>query len=96
LQDRNLRIVKDILETSSAKKTRTAIEQKIGDYYASCTDENGIEARGIRPLKPDFDHIDGLKDKKQLAVEIVKLRSAGIGGFLRQPMVRGEKACRVW
>ena len=81
LQERNLRILKDILETSSNKKTRSAIEQRIGDHYAACMDDKAIEAKGIAPLKPDFDRIDALKDKRQLAAEIVKLHSAGTEAF---------------
>src|ERR1700677_4706139 len=39
LQERNRTILQGILEAASANKpTRTATEQKIGDYYASCMD----------------------------------------------------------
>ena len=33
LDERNKSILRDILETSAAKTTRTAVEQKIGDYF---------------------------------------------------------------
>src|SRR5262245_47282943 len=63
LDRRNLSLLKDILETSSAKKTRTAVEAKIGDYYAACMDEKGIEAKGAAPLQPALKRIASLKDK---------------------------------
>ena len=34
---------------------RSAIEQKIGDYYASCMDEGAIEKAGTKPLQPTLD-----------------------------------------
>ncbi|MGD1107049.1 MAG: M13 family metallopeptidase N-terminal domain-containing protein, partial [Terracidiphilus sp.] len=30
---------------------RTANEQKIGDYYASCMDDDAIHAQGLKPLQ---------------------------------------------
>ncbi len=34
-----------------------AVEQKIGDYYASCMDEAAIDKLGIQPLDPDLKRI---------------------------------------
>src|SRR3954452_7140015 len=58
LHERNQRILKDILETSTAKTPRSAPEVKIGDYYAACMDERGINAKGTAPLKPELDRIN--------------------------------------
>ncbi len=41
--------------------------QKIGDYYTSYMDEAGIEARGIAPLKPEFDRIAAIADLRELS-----------------------------
>ncbi|MDZ4801230.1 MAG: M13 family metallopeptidase [Bryobacteraceae bacterium] len=76
LDERNKSILRDILETSAAKKTRTAVEQKIGDYYQACMDEKGIDAKGIAPLKPMLDRINALKDKKELTGELIRLHQA--------------------
>jgi endothelin-converting enzyme/putative endopeptidase len=81
LHERNQRILRDILETSSAKSTRTPVEQKIGDYYSSCMDEKGIEAKGTAPLKPWFEGVDALKDKKQLTPELIRLHTSLIGAM---------------
>jgi putative endopeptidase len=68
LQDRNRLILNNVLEAASADKpSRSAIEQKIGDFYHACMDEKAIDARGVAPLKPDLDRIAALKDKKGLA-----------------------------
>ena len=51
LQERGEYIVRDILQKySSDDAHRSAIEQKIGDYYQSCMDESTIESAGTRPL----------------------------------------------
>src|ERR1700761_1171991 len=53
LDQRNLATLRDILEkVSQPSADRAPIEQKIGDFYAACMDEAGIEAKGIEPLKP--------------------------------------------
>ncbi len=81
LAERNRTILKDILETSSAKKTRTQAEQKIGDYYAACMDERGIEAKGTAPLKPELARIAAIPNKADLADEVVRLHKSGVHVF---------------
>src|ERR1700686_4563081 len=41
--------------------------RKIGDYYASFMDEDGIEKKGLEPLQPAFRSIDAVKDRAGLA-----------------------------
>jgi endothelin-converting enzyme/putative endopeptidase len=81
LQERNLSILKDILETSAANKQRSAVEQKIGDYYASCMDEKAIEAKGTAPLKPELDRIAAMKDKRDLPALAARLGRVGASAF---------------
>src|SRR6478735_291395 len=52
-----------------AKKTasRTATQQKIGDYFSACMNEAEVEKLGAAPLKPALDEIAALKTKKDLA-----------------------------
>jgi putative endopeptidase len=46
------------------------VQQKIGDYWAACTDESGLEAVGLKPLQPELDRIAALSSKKDLTLEI--------------------------
>lgn len=72
----NQNVLRDILEKSSANDPkRTAVDQKIGDYYFSCMDESTANSQGIAALKPELDRIDALHDKSQLAEEIAHLHS---------------------
>jgi endothelin-converting enzyme/putative endopeptidase len=81
LQERNTATLKDILETSAAKKNRSAVEQKIGDYYASCMDEGGIERKGTAPLKPYLDQIAGIDSKRALGSTLGQLHKLGAGAL---------------
>ncbi len=55
LADRNRAVLRGILEKASADNPqRSAVEQKIGDFYASCMDEPAIEKLGIKPIEPEL------------------------------------------
>jgi len=78
LQQRGEYIVRDILEKASVNQPgRSANQQKIGDYYASCMDESAIEKAGTKPLERDFQSIAALRSKADLAQEIVRLHGEG-------------------
>ena len=84
LQERGEYIVRDILEKASADRPgRSADEQKIGDYYATCMDESAIEKAGTKALDPDFQSIAALKSKDELPKEIVRLHREGADALFR-------------
>jgi endothelin-converting enzyme/putative endopeptidase len=63
----NLAAVRETLEAVAKPGAgRTAIDQKVGDYYAACLDEDAINRAGIAPLRPMLERIEKLKDKGQL------------------------------
>jgi putative endopeptidase len=67
MQDENRERLRGILEAAAMPDAnRTASAQKIGDYYASCTDEKAIEAKGIDPLKPQLNRISQLASKAEV------------------------------
>ncbi len=68
MQDDNLGRLRGILEAASAPDaTRNAVTRKIGDYYASCTDEKAIDAKGAEVLKPDLERIAKIDSKSDIA-----------------------------
>jgi endothelin-converting enzyme/putative endopeptidase len=62
----NVAAVRETLESAANASNKGAIEQKVGDYYASCMDEAAINKAGVTPLQPVLDRIEGLRDKAQL------------------------------
>jgi len=82
LQERNRVVLQGILETASPDKPgRTAIEREIGDYYNACMDEKTIDSRGIDPLKPDLDRINGMRDKAAITDAVIYLYRNGSTPF---------------
>jgi endothelin-converting enzyme/putative endopeptidase len=68
MQDENLSRLRGILEAAAAPDAkRNATDQKIGDYYASCTDEKAIDAKGAAPLKPALERIAKISSKAEIA-----------------------------
>jgi len=68
MQDENRARLREILEAAAVPNpNRDAVTQKIGDYYASCTEEKAIEAKGADPLKPELEKIAQTKSKAEIA-----------------------------
>ncbi|MEA2542926.1 MAG: putative endopeptidase, partial [Acidobacteriaceae bacterium] len=62
LNDQNQLVLKAILEKAAAGGAgRTANEQKIGDYYATCVNVEAVDSTGLKPLQPLLDRIAALK-----------------------------------
>jgi len=95
LTERNQTTLRTILEgVSKPDPKRSAIDQKIGDYYASCMDESGIEKKGVAALKPDLDRIAAIKSKSEIAGALAHLHNAGASGIFRfgaQPDFKNAK-----
>ena len=84
LAERNRAILRDILEKAAVNNPqRTAVDQKIGDFYGSCMDEQNIEKLGIQPLKPDLDRIDAIPSKAAILSMLVRLHLLGVNVMFR-------------
>ncbi|MGA9157707.1 MAG: M13 family metallopeptidase [Candidatus Sulfotelmatobacter sp.] len=82
LQLWNENVLRETLEASSKNDpARSAVQQKIGDYWAACMDESGIEAAGLKPLQPELDRIAALKSKKEITLEIAHLHHGFPGAW---------------
>ncbi|MGA9899071.1 MAG: M13 family metallopeptidase, partial [Terriglobales bacterium] len=78
LDERNLVTLKDILEkTSSGGPSRSAVEQKIGDFYGACMDEKAANQKGLAPLQPELDRIAAVKDKAALIDAVARVHMIG-------------------
>ena len=67
LQDRNRMLLKDVLEAAAVDRpNRSALEQKIGDFYAACMDEKNIEARGLEAIQRDLNRIAVIQGRKDI------------------------------
>ncbi len=79
LSDRNEKVLLDILEGAAVVRPgRPVLDQKIGDYFASCMDTAAIDKRGITPLKPELDRISGMSSEEDVVGEIIRLHRMGV------------------
>ena len=82
LAEYNRQILREILEKYSANtQGRGPVGQRIGDFYQSCMDEKGIEAKGVAPLKPELDRIAAISSKEQLIDIIAHLHEIGVNAL---------------
>jgi putative endopeptidase len=77
LYERNLVTERDILQKASTATTRDAIDQKIGDFYGSCMDEQTADSKGLAPLKPELDRVAAAPDKPALMEALARVHLIG-------------------
>jgi endothelin-converting enzyme/putative endopeptidase len=64
LAERNREDLRAILEKAMAPgASRSPVEAKVGDYYAACMDEPGIEAKGTEPVRPILERVAAVDSK---------------------------------
>lgn len=99
LADRNNVILKEVLETASKRKSATGSnDQLIGDFYATCMDEAGIEKAGTDPIKPFLQKIDEVNSKEDLQRVIAWFHDNGIPavfGFGAGPDLKDSNAVLI-
>jgi putative endopeptidase len=84
LSNKNQEQLHQILEAAAkSKAAKGSNEQKIGDYYASCMDEIGIETAGLSPLMPQLKQIDAINSKDSFQREVAQLHSSGVRVLFR-------------
>jgi putative endopeptidase len=72
-----------ILETAAAGGAeRTPNEQKIGDFYASCTATDTIDQNGLKPLQPELARIAALNSKYELPDLLAHYQLLNVTAFL--------------
>jgi endothelin-converting enzyme/putative endopeptidase len=79
LLDRNRELLRGILDKAAVNDPkRSPVEQKIGDFYASCMDESAIDKLGIKPLSPELKRIAAIQSPAGLLDELVRLHLVGV------------------
>jgi putative endopeptidase len=79
LAEHNLDKLRAILEAAAAGSDPAT--RKIGDFYASCMDEAGIEAKGLTPLAPELARIDALTGADGLPALLAREHQTGTRAF---------------
>ena len=83
LDQRNQVILRSILDDSAKNQTRSAIDGKIGGFYASCMNEPEIEKLGATPLRAELDRISRISNARELLDETARLHQFQVDVFFR-------------
>jgi endothelin-converting enzyme/putative endopeptidase len=74
LHDENVRYLWGLLEKAAQPAAdRSANEQKIGDYFASCMDEAAVDRAGAAPLRPLLDAIAAMTKTSDLPAVVARI-----------------------
>ncbi len=83
LHERNQQVLHGILEEAAQHQSRSALDQKIGAFYAACMNEAAVDKAGDTPIQPGLERIRALNDKAQLPAEVARLQEDGVNVFFR-------------
>ena len=77
----NQRVRDLIQEAAAVQPVRSSVAQKVGDYYASFIDEDGIEAKGLTPLADEMAVISAITDKTSLSAYLGTTLNSEVDGL---------------
>ncbi len=78
IDERNKAALKGLLESDARDKQVDLSAKKLGDFFASCMDEAGIEKSGLTSVQPLLDKAAKVKDAKSWFTAVTELHKAGI------------------
>ena len=83
IHQRNEALLHDILEKDAHGEADPAdpFAQKVGDFYATCMDEQKAETASLQTLQAALRRIDAIKDSRGLAQQVAALQAEGAGAF---------------
>jgi putative endopeptidase len=81
LHERNQKILRQIAEDSATHTDRSALDQKVGDFYGSCMAEDDIEKLGTKPLGEELGRIKAIQSPKDLVNEVARLHARQVNVF---------------
>ncbi len=81
LFENNQKILRSILDDSAAHQGRSPLDQQVGGFYQSCSNEDLIEKLGVAPLQPELDRIASIATRSNLLAEIARLHTLQVQVF---------------
>ncbi|HUU01696.1 MAG TPA: M13 family metallopeptidase [Myxococcota bacterium] len=83
LAESDLNKLHDILAAAAAGKfePQDRFGDKVGDFFAACMDQAGIEKTGLADLMAEWAKLDPIKNQASLASAVGRLHAAGVGAM---------------
>ncbi len=76
LDERNRYLLWQELD-AAVKNPQSPLQKQYGDFFGACMNTNLMEQKGLRPLEPAFQRIDGLKNAHEVAALASELAGEG-------------------
>lgn len=74
LRDRNKEVLRSVLERAAANGG----DDKLGNFWNACMDENAVEQRGLATLQPTLQEIEAVKNVEGVLAMAGKLQRRGV------------------
>ena len=83
LQERNWRLLREILEASAATPSAPAHSprREVGDFFAAAMETNRLEKLAFKPIEPDLKRIERIKSTRALFELVADFHSAASAHF---------------
>jgi putative endopeptidase len=82
LTEKTSRRVSDLIQDAAASHpARGSVAQKVGNYYASFTDQDGIQAKGLTPLTGEMALIAKITNKESLSAYLGTTLNTEVDGL---------------
>jgi putative endopeptidase len=82
LEDRNRDIVRRILDDAQKGNAAPGTnQQKVGDFYGTCMDQEKVDRAGLDPLRPELGRIAAITDLASLRSEMARLQTIGVNSL---------------
>ncbi len=82
INEENEKMLRSVLEEYAAKPPAgEPYSRALGDYYASCMDEPGIEKAGTKVVTKEFGAINAVQNKKQLVALVARYHQRQLRPF---------------
>jgi putative endopeptidase len=80
LAERNREHLHQILDKAAADREAKSgsNEQKIGDFYSGCMNEQQVNTDGVKPLEPELQRIAAMVNVADLQAEVARLQGMGV------------------
>ena len=80
LDEDNKTVLRQILEEAATHRLATDSPnvKQMGNYYASCMGTKRIESEGLKPLAPELQRIEGVRDLPSLVEQVARLHTMGV------------------
>lgn len=78
IHDRNIEVLRKILEAAAQAKTSDPVTKAIGSYYGACMNEAAIEKAGLSGIEPLLEAARSVRNERTLFKALIPFHTRGI------------------